>query len=41
MAVEKRELLRPVGGVVGGIQIDGDATGTTMQTPSMTFDDVR
>src|SRR5271165_4080340 len=29
MAVEKRQLLRPVGGIVGRVQIQGDAADTT------------
>ena len=39
MAIEKGELLLAVRGVVGGIQIDGDPTGATMQTLAMSFND--
>src|SRR5207237_4673691 len=39
VAVEKSELLLAVRGVVGGIQIDGDATGATMQTLTMSCND--
>jgi hypothetical protein len=39
VAIEKGELLLAVRGVVGGIQIDGDATGATMQTLAMAFND--
>ncbi len=39
MAIEKGELLLAVRGVVGGIQIDGDATGPTMQTLTMACND--
>jgi hypothetical protein len=39
VAIEKSELLLAVRGVVGGIQIDGDATGATMQTLTMSFND--
>jgi len=35
VAIEKGELLLAVRGVVGGIQIDGDATSATMQTLAM------
>src|ERR1700692_1630017 len=39
VAIEKSELLLAVCGVVSGIQIDGDATGPTMQTLAMSFND--
>jgi hypothetical protein len=39
MAIEKRELLRAVGGVLGGIHVDGDATGATMPALAMSFND--
>src|SRR6266403_3282797 len=39
VAIEKAELLLAVRGVVGGIHIDGDATGATMQTLAMSFND--
>ena len=39
MAIEKRELLRAVGGVLGGIQIDSDAPSATMQALAMSFND--
>jgi hypothetical protein len=37
VAIEKGELLQAVHAVVGGIHIDGDATGATMQTLAMSF----
>jgi hypothetical protein len=39
VAIEKSELLLAVRGVIGGIQIDGDATGATIQTLTMAFND--
>jgi hypothetical protein len=39
VAIEKGELLLAVRGVVGGIHIDGDATGATMQTLAMSCND--
>src|ERR1035441_2564898 len=39
VAIEKGELLLAVRGVVGGIQIDGDPTGATMQTLAMSCND--
>ena len=39
VAIEKGELLLAVRGVVGGIHIDGDPTGATMQTLTMAFND--
>ncbi len=39
MAIEKGELLLAMRGVVGGIQIDGDARGATVQTLTMSFND--
>src|SRR5271166_2809072 len=38
MSVEKRQLLRPLGGIVGRIQIEGDAAHTTAQPLGMALD---
>ena len=38
MAVEKRQLLRPVGGIVSSIQIQSDAADTTAQALAMALD---
>src|SRR5271157_4300447 len=38
MSVEKRQLLRPLGGIVGRIQIEGDAAHTTAQALGMALD---
>ena len=39
MGIKKGELLLAVRGVVGGIHIDGDAPGATMQTLAMSCND--
>jgi hypothetical protein len=38
VAVEKRQLLRPMRGIVGGVEIDGDQPGAMVQPLRMTFD---
>jgi len=39
VAVEEGELLLPVGGIVGGIQVDRDAPGSALEPPAMVLDD--
>ena len=38
MPIEERQLLRPVGGIVGGVQIEGDAAGPSVQTAAAPLD---
>ena len=39
VAVEEGELLLPVGGIVGGIEVDRDAAGPALEAPPMVRDD--
>ena len=36
MTIEKRKLLFPMGGIIGGIDVEGDPLSTLLQSPLLT-----